>query len=180
MTTRRETRRRRHVKSYFSIYIIPRFIVDNTFILSHKDDYNTCSSTHAHVASALSSVSPSPFAVPSRESASKSREETTHTTTINTADEGTHVPLSREDEDQADLPLGGDIEMRSVGPDRDRDQGLIEVCLSPSFSYVCIHSQRNRVQPPLTSRCVQITPMMRTPHRCVLLYPSLHVRINAT
>ena len=34
MTTRRETRRRRHVKSYFSIYLIPRFIVDNTFLLS--------------------------------------------------------------------------------------------------------------------------------------------------
>ena len=106
----------------FSVYLIPRFIVDNTFILSHKDDYNTCSSTHAHVASALSSVSPSPFAVPSRESASKSREETTHTTTINTADEGTHVPLSREDEDQADLLLGSDIKMRAVGPDRDRHQ----------------------------------------------------------
>ena len=101
----------------FSVYLIPRLIVDNTFILSHKDGYNTCSSTHAHVASALSSVSPSPFAVPSRESASKSREETTHTTTINTADEGNHAPLSREDEDQADPTLGGDIEMCTVGPD---------------------------------------------------------------
>ena len=77
---------------------------------------------HAHVSLASSSVPPSPFAVPSRESASKPRKETAHTTTINTADEGTHVPLSREDEDQADLLLGSDIKMRAVGPDRDRHQ----------------------------------------------------------
>ena len=32
-------------KSLFSIYLIPRFLVDNAFLLSHKDDHNTCSST---------------------------------------------------------------------------------------------------------------------------------------
>ena len=69
--------------------------------------------------------------MPSRESASKPRKETAHTTTINTADEGNHVSLSREDEDQADLILDGDIEMRAVGPDRDQDQGSMQVCPSP-------------------------------------------------
>ena len=32
-------------KSLFSVYLIPRFLVDNAFLLSHKDDHNTCSST---------------------------------------------------------------------------------------------------------------------------------------
>ena len=76
---------------------------------------------HAHVASTLSSVSPSPFAAPSRESTSRLREETAHTATINTADnlKGIHALLSCEGEDEADLALGGNTEMRAVGPDHD-------------------------------------------------------------
>ena len=50
---------------------------------------------------------------------SKLRKETTHTTMISTADKGNHVPLGREDEDEADPALGSDNQMRTVGPDRD-------------------------------------------------------------
>ena len=58
---------------------------------------------------------------------------------------------------------GGDIEMRAVGPDRDLS--------GQTFSCGCTHSTScNRVRPPPTSRCVQITRMMRTQYRCVLLF----------
>ncbi|KAN0136385.1 hypothetical protein V8E53_005753, partial [Lactarius tabidus] len=69
----------------------------NTLNSSAGED--TCS--YAHVASASSSVSPSPFAVPSRASTSNPREETVHqrdAAVINTADKGNNGPLSREDE----------------------------------------------------------------------------------
>ena len=44
-------------------------------------------------------------------------------TAISTADKGNHASLGREDEDEADPAPGSDIEMRTDGPDRDRDQG---------------------------------------------------------
>ena len=81
--------------------------------------------------------------MPSRESALKLRGETVHTTTINTADEGNHAPLSREDEDEADPAPSGDIEMRAIGPDRDRDQGPMQVC--PTQPMHVVHAYIRRV-----------------------------------
>ena len=59
-----------------------------------------------------------------------------HTATINTVDKGKHAPLGREDEGDADPAPDSDIEMRTVGPDRDRDRGSMQVCPSPTFSCV--------------------------------------------
>ena len=77
--------------------------------------------------------------MPSRESTSKPLEETAHTATISTADKGNHASLCREDEDAAD-PVPGDAKMRTVGPDRDRDQGPTGVLAdrSPVRMHACI------------------------------------------
>ena len=82
------------------LLLIPRFFVDTVALFfSHTKTTTTPAPLpDAHVQSASSSVSPSPFAVPSRESTFKPREETVHTATINTADKDNHAPLSREDE----------------------------------------------------------------------------------
>ena len=39
------TKKARQIFFFFFIYLIPRFFVDSAFLLSHKDDHNTCSST---------------------------------------------------------------------------------------------------------------------------------------
>ena len=59
-------------------------------------------------------------------------------TAISTADKGNHASLGREDEDEADPAPGSDIEMRTDGPDRDRDQGPILVCPSQR-SPMCVY-----------------------------------------
>ncbi|KAN0136412.1 hypothetical protein V8E53_005780 [Lactarius tabidus] len=115
-----------------------------------------------HIASASSSVSPSPFAAPSRESTSKPCEQET---AINTADKGNHASSSREDRSQADpLPPGestsGDIEMRAVGRGPDHDRNRVRTTHCP-FS-MCMHTPCYRVKllplaPPSTSRCTPIT-----------------------
>ena len=77
-------------KYFFPIHPIPRFFVDSAFLLSHKDDHDPSSSTplprRVGVVVGLTTA----FAVPSRESTSKPREETVHTWTMSTADKGNH------------------------------------------------------------------------------------------
>ena len=53
--------------------------------------------------------------------------------------QGNHAPLGREEEEEVDPAPGSDIEMRGVGPDRDRDQRPLEICPSPTFS-VYVHT----------------------------------------
>jgi hypothetical protein len=110
--------------------LFPLNDVDNAFLLKRASNTPTLTKLTAplpHIASASSSVSPSPFAAPSRASTSNPREQEAAN---NTADKGNHVPLSCEDESLA--PPGenasGDIEMHGVGPDHDLDQGPEEVC----------------------------------------------------
>jgi hypothetical protein len=105
--------------------LFPLNDVDNAFLLKRASNTPTLTKLTAplpHIASASSSVSPSPFAAPSRASTSNPREQEAAN---NTADKGNHVPLSCEDESLA--PPGenasGDIEMHGVGPDHDLDQG---------------------------------------------------------
>ena len=97
---------------FFYLYLIPRFFVDNAFLT--KTTTTIIPAPLPHVALASSSVSPSPFAVPSGESTSKHREETAHTATINTADKGNHAPLGREDEGDVDPAPRSDIETRTL------------------------------------------------------------------
>jgi hypothetical protein len=166
-------------QNVFTFYLIPRFFVDNAFLLKRASNTPALTKLPAplpHVASASSSVSPSPFAAPSRASTSNPREETVHTATLNTADMGNHAPLSRDDKSLA--PPGenasGDIEMRSVGPDHDRDQGPVEVCTITPASPARIHTPCNRISllprtaPPTASST-------RTQYRCLRPYASFCV-----
>ena len=122
---------------FFSIYLIPRFFVDNAFLLSHKDDHDSCSSTPSpRRVGGVASLTIA-FAVPSRDSPSKPQEEISHRATISTADKDNHAS-SHEAEDQADPAPGGNIEMRAVGVERDRDQGPILVCPSQR-SPMCVY-----------------------------------------
>ena len=143
LTRRRERFKRRDEEGtsngcFFWLYLIPRFFVDITF-LTKTTTIIIPPLPHTHVTSASSSVLPSPFAVPSRVSTSKPREKTARTAMINTADKGNHASLGREDENEADPAPSSDVEMCTVGHDRDRDQGQIEVCLSPTFT-VYVHT----------------------------------------
>ena len=134
-TTRQETtRRRRYVKRFFCLYLIPRFFVDNAFLTDDHDNDSCSSATRPRRVGVVVS-----FTIALRCAVKRIREESTYTAKINTADKGNHASLGREDEDEADPAPGSDIEMRTVGPDRDRDQGAIEVCLSPTFS-MYVHS----------------------------------------
>ena len=99
---------------FFCLYLIPRFFVDNAFLTKTTTTTIPAPLPHAHVESASSSVSPSPFAVPSRESTSKPREETVHTATINTSDNGNYASLGREDEGDVDPAPRSDIETRTL------------------------------------------------------------------
>ena len=75
---------------------------------------------------------------------------------------GNHAPLSREDESKPSRP----------GPDRERRRYRdalvpIEIETRPNS---LVGVLRYKVRPPPTSRCVWITPIMRTQYRYVLLY----------
>ena len=112
--TRQETQRRRYVKwFFFCLYLITRFFDDSAFLTKTTTTTIPAPLPHAHVESA-SSVSPSPFAVPSRESTSKPREETVHTATINTSDDGNYASLGLEDEGDVDPAPRSDIETRTL------------------------------------------------------------------
>jgi hypothetical protein len=159
--TRLETRRRRHVD------LLPNPSISLITIFSHKTMSNSVAlskipgTLHA---SASSSVSPSPFAASSRASTSNPREETAHTAAINTADKGNHTSLSREDAPPGEN-ASGDIEMRGVSPDHDRDQGPVEVCTITPTSPARIHTPCNRTSilprtPPPTAS------FTRTQYRC--------------
>ena len=129
-TTRRKTRRRRrHVKWFFSgLYLIPRFSLI-TLLSQRRPRRGFMLLCHTHMSRwRRRQFRHSPFAVSSRESTSKPREETAHTATIKTADKSRHASLGREDEGDVDPAPRSDIETRTIGPDRDRDQGPREVC----------------------------------------------------
>ena len=97
---------------FFCLYLIPRFFIDNAFLA--KTTTTIIPAPLPHVALASSSVSPSPSAVPSRESTSKHCEETAHIATINTADKGSHASLGRDDESNVDPAPRSDVETRTL------------------------------------------------------------------
>ena len=123
-----------------------------------------------HVAS-VSSISPSPFAAPSRASTSKPREENVHTATIANIAKSSHALLSREDESQANSRdatpqrdnTSGDIGTHAVGTDLNQVQDPIQVCPNSKFSCVRahIHSPCNRVRLPRASDDSRIQQMQR-------------------
>ena len=88
---------------------------------------------------------------------SKPREENVpvHTVTVPKVDNGNHAPLPHEDESQANPgdvaqteDTSSDIEMRVVGPDRNRVQDPMQVCPNSTFSCVRAYIQTpcNRVR----------------------------------
>ena len=109
--------------------------------------------------------------MPSRASTSKFSEKTAHIATISAADKGDHAPSSCKDESQVNS--GDAVPRRRTRAAISRCVLLVPIVICPgqTFSCACTHSTScNRVRPPPTSRCVQITRMMRTQYRCVPLF----------
>ena len=93
----------------FSIYLILRFLVDNTFLLL-QDHHNIFSSTPRPCSIGVVVSFAIILLLCRQESLRRSpREETVHTATISTAEKGHHVSFGLEGEDEADLARGSDI-----------------------------------------------------------------------
>ncbi|KAI9436844.1 hypothetical protein H4582DRAFT_362582 [Lactarius indigo] len=127
---------------FFLLYIT-RFCVDNGFSLFSLTQPR---SSVPAVASASSSVSPSPFAPPSRSSPLEPESNMTAISITGPSDDP--APVFRENDGQTDPTrkfMNNDVEMRIV-THYGRD---IEGCSSPSVLSMRIHNAVRQTQPPL-------------------------------
>ena len=136
----RDATKKARQRFFFCLYLIPRFFVDITFLTKttmttkKKKDHDSCSSA-THTSRRRRSQFRHPSSLYRQESLRINHaKKPCIQRRSNTADKGSHTSLGREDENEVDPGLGSDIEMRTIGPDRDRDQGPTEVCPSPTFS----------------------------------------------